>query len=67
LGHIVSESGIEPDPEKVEVIHNLKPPTNVKGVQKVLGHIGWYRSRIEDYATSALPLTNLISKDIKFE
>jgi hypothetical protein len=67
LGHIVSESGIEPDPEKVEVIHNLKPPTNVKGVQKVLGHIGWYRSRIEDYATSALPLTNLIKKDVKFE
>jgi hypothetical protein len=51
----------------VEVIHNLKPPTNVKGVQKVLGHIGWYRSRIEDYATSALPLTNLIRKDVKFE
>jgi hypothetical protein len=67
LGHIVSVSGIELDPEKVEVIHNLKPPTNVKGVHKVLGHIGWYRSRIEDYATSALPLTNLIRKDVKFE
>ena len=36
LGHIVSEVGIEPDPEKVEVINNLKPPTTVKKVQKVL-------------------------------
>jgi hypothetical protein len=51
LGHIVSEAGTEPDPEKVEVIHNLKPPTNVKGIQRVLGHIGWYRARIDDYAT----------------
>jgi hypothetical protein len=44
LGHIVSEAGIEPDPEKVEVINNLKPPITVKEVQKVLGHISWYRS-----------------------
>jgi hypothetical protein len=67
LGHIVFEAGIELDPEKVEVINNLKPPTTVKEVQKVLGHIGWYRSRIEDYATPALSLTNLIRKDVKFE
>jgi hypothetical protein len=32
LGYIVSEAGTEPDPEKVEVIHNLKPPTDVKGI-----------------------------------
>jgi hypothetical protein len=51
----------------VEVINNLKPPTTVKEVQKVLGHIGWYRSRIDDYATPALPLTNLMKKDMKFE
>jgi hypothetical protein len=53
LGHIVFEAGTEPDPEKVEVIHNLKPPTDVKGIQRVLGHIGWYRVRIDDYATQA--------------
>ena len=67
LGHIVSEAGKEPDPEKVEVIANLKPPTNVKGVQRVLGHIGWYRDRIEDYATAAIPLTNLTKKNVNFE
>ena len=59
LGHIVSQEGTKPDPTKVEVITNLQPPTDVKGVQRVLGHIGWYRSRINDYATAALPLTNL--------
>ena len=67
LGHIVSAAGTEPDPEKIEVIVNLQPPKDVKGVQKALGHIGWYRTRIEDYATPALPLTNLIKKDTKFE
>ena len=67
LGHIVSEAGIEPDLEKVEVINNLKPPTIVKEVQKVLGHISWYHSKIEDYAPPTLPLTNLIRKDVKLE
>ena len=32
LNHIVSEAGTQPDPEKVEVIHNLKPSTDVKGI-----------------------------------
>ena len=67
LGHIVSREGTEPDPAKVEAITELKPPTDVKGIQRVLGHIGWYRSRIKDYATTALPLTNLLRKESKFE
>ena len=67
LGHIVSQEGTKPDPTKVEVITNLQPPIDVKGVQRVLGHIGWYRSRINDYAMAALPLTNLLRKDTKFE
>jgi hypothetical protein len=33
---------------------------------RVLGHIGWYRARIDDYATQAQPLTNLIRKNVKF-
>ena len=67
LGHIVSREGTEPDPTKVEAITELKPPTDVKGIQRVLGHIGWYKSRIQDYATAALPLTNLLRKESKFE
>jgi len=42
LGYVVSKKGKEPDPDKVEVIVNLQPPTMVKQIQKVLGHIGWY-------------------------
>ena len=67
LGHIVSREGTEPDPAKMEAITELKPPMDVKGIQRVLGHIGWYRSKIQDYATAALPLTNLLRKESKFE
>jgi hypothetical protein len=62
LGHVVSKKGKEPDPEKIEVIVNLQPLNDVKGVQRVLGHFGWYRDIMHDYATAAIPLTNLTKK-----
>jgi hypothetical protein len=62
LGHVVSQKGKEPDPEKIEVIVNLQPPSDVKGVQRVLGHFGWYRDIMHDYATVAIPLTNLTKR-----
>ncbi len=30
LGHIVSKEGINPDPENVEAVSKMKPPTNIK-------------------------------------
>jgi hypothetical protein len=43
LGHKVSERGIELDRAKIEVIEQLPPPTNVKGIRSFLGHAGFYR------------------------
>jgi hypothetical protein len=37
LGHRMSERGIEVDQAKIEVIEQLPPPTNVKGVWSFLG------------------------------
>jgi hypothetical protein len=42
LGHRVSERGIEVDQAKIEVIEQLPPPMNVKGVRSFLGHAGFY-------------------------
>jgi hypothetical protein len=58
----IFSSGKELDLEKIEVIVNLQPPSDVKGVQRVLGHFGWYRDIMHDYATVATPLTNLTKK-----
>lgn len=67
LGYVVSKNGREPDPEKVAVIKNLAAPENVKGVERLLGHIGWYRELIPDYATRTIPITRLQRKLVKFE
>jgi len=66
LGHRVSECGIEVDRAKIEVIKQLPPPTNVRGVRSFLGHAGFYRRFIQDFSQIARPLTNLLAKDAPF-
>jgi hypothetical protein len=43
LGHKISEKGIKVDKAKIEIIEQLPPPTNVKGIHSFLGHAGFYR------------------------
>jgi hypothetical protein len=37
-GHKILEKGIEVDKVKIEVIEQLSPPTNVKGIHNFLGN-----------------------------
>jgi hypothetical protein len=67
LGHIVSENGVAMNPEKVSAIQLMKPPRNVKDVQRFLGMSGYYRKYILDYAKITEPLTNLTRKDVPFD
>ena len=56
LGHLVSKRGIEVDRVKIEVIEQLPPPVNVKGIRSFLGHAGFYRQFIKDFSHIARPL-----------
>jgi hypothetical protein len=67
LGHLIFERGIEVDRAKIEVIEQLPPPVNVKGIKSFLGHAGFYRRFIKDFSHIARPLTNLLAKDAPFE
>ena len=66
LGHKISSEGIEVDKAKVDVIANLPPPTNVKGVRSFLGHAGFYRRFIKDFSKIATPMNKLLEKDTPF-
>jgi hypothetical protein len=67
LGHLVSESGIEADRAKIEVIEQLPLPMNVQGIRSFLGHAGFYRRFIKDFSFIARPLTRLLGKNVPFE
>ena len=60
LGHIVSKNGICTDEEKIKVIVNMPRPNNAREVQAFMGHCGYYRRFIFQYASIAQPLHTLI-------
>ena len=50
LGHLVSERGIEVDKAKIEVVEQLPPPINVKGIKNFLGHARFYQRSITNFS-----------------
>ena len=66
LGHRISVAGLEVDQAKVSIIKTLLPPTKVKGIRSLLGHVGFYRRFIKDFSKIARPLCRLLKKDAKF-
>jgi hypothetical protein len=63
----VSERGIEVDRAKIEVIEQLHPPINIRGIRSFLGHCDFYRHYIKVFSHIAKPLTNLLAKNVPFE
>ena len=55
VGYIISANGISPDPEKISVIKDMKPPTTITGVRSFLGAVNFYRRFIPDFAKLARP------------
>ena len=67
LGHIVSEEGIQVDPEKIEVIIEWKPLRSVTEVRSVLGLVGYYIRFVKGFSMTAAPMTRLLQKNVRFE
>lgn len=59
LGHVVSEKGVETDPEKIESLKSWPVPRNLKELRSFLGFAGYYRRFIKDYAAVVKPLNEL--------
>lgn len=59
LGHIVSRSGVETDPQKTEALKTWPRPQILKELKSFLGFSGYYRRFVQDYSKIVKPLTNL--------
>ena len=60
VGHIISEQGVETDPEKIDKIINWPTPTNPEEVRKFIGFTGYYRRFIQHFSQISKPLTELM-------
>ena len=67
LGHLISDEGIQPLPEKLESIAKMPIPKNAKHVKQFLGLVGYYRKFIPRFADISRILTKLTRKDQEFK
>ena len=63
LGHLLSDEGIQPLPEKLESIAKMPTPKNAKQVKQFLGLVGYYRKFVPRFADISKILTKLTQKD----
>ena len=67
LGHLVSEHGVEMDPEKIRAIEDWERPQNITEVRSFLGLCSYYRRFIPHFASIARPLIKMTKKNSTFE
>jgi hypothetical protein len=66
LWFIVSERGIEANPEKVSAIIGMSPIKDIKGVQQVMGCLAALSCFIPRLGEKGLPLYRLLRKTKRF-
>ena len=67
IGHLVTDKGVRPDPEKVKGIHQMQPPKDADETRVFLGHVNYMSKFIPNMSTISEPLRKLMSKTSDFE
>ncbi|XP_011859382.1 PREDICTED: uncharacterized protein K02A2.6-like [Vollenhovia emeryi] len=67
LGLIISEDGLKPSTEKIELLRNIPSPINVQQLQSFLGAVTWYGKFLPSVKDLRGPLDELLCKEVKFE
>jgi len=59
LGHMIGSGKHHPDPDRLRVVNEMKPPTTKRQLRRVLGLFSYYRTYVKEFAMVAKPLTDL--------
>lgn len=66
LGHILTPSGVSPDPKKLLLIQNWPVPRNVRQLKALLGLCNYYRRFQRYYSNAVVKLQTLLKKGVKW-
>lgn len=64
VGHLITNSGIKVDPEKVRVIVDMPAPKDESGVKHILGVVQYVAKFIPNLSEVTAPLCTLLQPDM---
>ena len=66
IGHLLTSEGVKADPSKVEAVIRMEKPTDVTGIQRIMGTVGYLAKFLPRLAEVSLPLRQLTKKGTEF-
>lgn len=66
MGHVVSNSGLKPDPSKVEAITKMEPPPDKAGVERLRGTVNYLSKFVPRLAEVMRPINDLARPDTEW-
>ena len=63
VGHVLSSSGLKPDPSKIEAINSMPQPHDKPALQRFLGTVNYLAKFIPNQSDLTSPLRELLHKD----
>lgn len=66
IGHILTKDGLKPDPNKVRTIVDMDRPTDVQGVQRLIGLVKYLSKFLKHLSELCKPLRQLTHKDTEW-
>ena len=66
MGHVVSSSGLKPDPAKIEAIVKMKPPTDKAGVERLRGTVNYLSRFVPKLSDVIRPISDLTHPDVEW-
>ena len=66
LGHVISQDGVEVQPEKTAAVEEWPVPSNIHELRSFLGLASYYRKFIRSFSLIAEPLYELLRKGRQF-
>ena len=66
VGHVITENGLMPDPEKIRAVRNMPAPDSKEGVRRFLGFIRYLAKFLPKLAEEEEPLRELTKDKLMF-